>query len=551
MAQTSSDNGDKSCRQASRRANRPEPYKLSVRTYKCTPTPARRCRSDSVLFHRSNVKANDCEPPALLRRASSSPPVTTKPRLVETPAAVFETSTLSRPRSGAAGPPSLIPANAPIIIFDLDQTLVGDLQPHSDRDNLEANLPWSMWPQGQHRGVSQQELVELLDAGMMRPGTKQLIQDLKKQNAVIVIYTHSEQKWAQKVVAALQACVGTPFVHRLFTRQDCRDGHPEWTAKKCLLFVLAELGLEASDLGRVIMFEDDPLAVPVSQRSRLAVVPPYTFYAHTPWDSHLTPHFLSTQPAELAARVSQAAREWGLAAPHFGLERGPAEIASDLEWTQSRTRWSIQRSQMNIVLLREQLLTRTADFVSKGQLMHLPVLLRQLVRMEQTERAQVERASAMLRQSATAQQLPVEQPLHQPSPQQPLHLLQPQQQQQGPQQQVQEQQELDLMEMLELETGDPSVSPLTASSAAALDVPADAATAIASDTHTDIASAIAEALSPVVDAESGVVLCGSGSGACALLLEPLDWRDMSSVADAVEAFHGDDDFDWDNTTAAA
>lgn len=53
---------------------------------------------------------------------------------------------------------------------------------------------------------------------MMRPGMIDLITFLQQVGATIVVYTHSEEKWASKVCEAMEKKVGWKFIKRLFSR---------------------------------------------------------------------------------------------------------------------------------------------------------------------------------------------------------------------------------------------------------------------------------------------------------------------------------------------
>jgi hypothetical protein len=105
-----------------------------------------------------------------------------------------------------------------LVVFDMDHTLVGDLVSLSDRDNVETNMPWSWWPEGKDRGISSASIVPYLQRGMMRPGLPELLSHLRLVGATIIVYTHSEDRWAVKVCQALERLAGWPFIHRVYSR---------------------------------------------------------------------------------------------------------------------------------------------------------------------------------------------------------------------------------------------------------------------------------------------------------------------------------------------
>lgn len=53
---------------------------------------------------------------------------------------------------------------------------------------------------------------------MLRPGIPELLAHLRLVGATIVVYTHSEDRWAVKVCQAMERLAGWPFIHRVFSR---------------------------------------------------------------------------------------------------------------------------------------------------------------------------------------------------------------------------------------------------------------------------------------------------------------------------------------------
>mmetsp|Transcript_63283 Transcript_63283/g.169196 ORF Transcript_63283/g.169196 Transcript_63283/m.169196 type:complete len:305 (-) Transcript_63283:547-1461(-) len=165
-----------------------------------------------------------------------------------------------------------------LVIFDMDHTMVGDLVSLSDRDNIETNVPWVYWPETKDQGLSPDFILPFLTRGMMRPGLTELINHLQALGSTIVVYTHSENKWASKVCSAMERLIGRPFIRRLFSRMDCRDGHPEFGARKSVQYIVdvmrREEGLTWATVEKSIMFDDDGEAVAQSEQSRLVKVWP-------------------------------------------------------------------------------------------------------------------------------------------------------------------------------------------------------------------------------------------------------------------------------------
>jgi len=88
-----------------------------------------------------------------------------------------------------------------------------------------------------------------------------------------VVYTHSEEKWASKVCEAMERMAGVPFIKRIFSRMDCKDGHPEFAARKSLDWVVSQMQaldhLKWTSVDRTIFFDDDGNALGKAEADRL------------------------------------------------------------------------------------------------------------------------------------------------------------------------------------------------------------------------------------------------------------------------------------------
>jgi hypothetical protein len=208
-----------------------------------------------------------------------------------------------------------------LVIFDMDHTLVGDLVCLSDRDNVETNIDWSWWPKDVECGMSPKAIVPYLRMGLLRPGVKELLAHLRSLGATIVVYTHSEERWAMKVCEALEVCVGWPFVSRLYSRMDCRDGHPEFRARKSIDYIMRDLRHDREfdwvELHNTIMFDDEAIAVAGAEKERLVVVPSYDHWEPCAWDENVTPELLERNPKPLVDIVLATVVDWGIAPPSY------------------------------------------------------------------------------------------------------------------------------------------------------------------------------------------------------------------------------------------
>mmetsp|Transcript_69002 Transcript_69002/g.111960 ORF Transcript_69002/g.111960 Transcript_69002/m.111960 type:complete len:308 (+) Transcript_69002:286-1209(+) len=211
-----------------------------------------------------------------------------------------------------------------IVVFDMDRTMVGDLTSLSDRDNLETNIQWEWWPKGKVRGLDAAFIEPFLGRGMLRAGMIEYLEFLRDIGATIIVYTHSELIWAKKVCEAMETTAGFKFIKHLFGRQDCKDGHPDFPARKSLQFVCEVLRREyPEDLGwadveRCIMYDDDGNALGGHDKTRLIKVPAYEYWEPCQWDEVINEELLFENSDDNVTILTDSVVAWKLAPPSFG-----------------------------------------------------------------------------------------------------------------------------------------------------------------------------------------------------------------------------------------
>mmetsp|Transcript_56279 Transcript_56279/g.138096 ORF Transcript_56279/g.138096 Transcript_56279/m.138096 type:complete len:531 (+) Transcript_56279:247-1839(+) len=229
-----------------------------------------------------------------------------------------------------------------LVVLDMDHTMVGNLVAMSDRDNVEVNIDWAHWPAGRERGLTKDDIIPYLQRGMLRPGLSKFINFCVEIGATVVVYTHSEFRWASKVCAAMEEVIGTKFIHRLFSRQDCIDGHPEFLAKKSLEFIVDELkdqGLSWASVDHAIMFDDDKNALFAGEKERLIVVQSYDYWEPCKWDEIITEELLDKNPEDVVDLVRRTVVEWGIAPPSYGKQVLTEEdVKVDAHWTTQKSK---------------------------------------------------------------------------------------------------------------------------------------------------------------------------------------------------------------------
>mmetsp|Transcript_38217 Transcript_38217/g.93921 ORF Transcript_38217/g.93921 Transcript_38217/m.93921 type:complete len:458 (+) Transcript_38217:167-1540(+) len=258
----------------------------------------------------------------------------------------FQTGNLSPVRALPTRPMTKVQM---LVVFDMDHTMVGDLVSLSDRDNIETNVPWTFWPEGRSKGLTPDYILQFFHRGMMRPGMIDVINFLEQVGATIVVYTHSEEKWASKVCEAMEKMVGHKFITRLFSRMDCRDGHPDFTARKSLEFVINECarldGITWANMENTIMFDDDGNALNQAETHRLVKVASYDFWEQCQWDEVVNEEMMARNPPDLADMVRRSVIEWGIAPPSYGKKK------RSMEDVKRDARWAVQRQQKQQILV--------------------------------------------------------------------------------------------------------------------------------------------------------------------------------------------------------
>ncbi|KAJ1487788.1 hypothetical protein T484DRAFT_2185782 [Baffinella frigidus] len=144
----------------------------------------------------------------------------------------------------------------------------------------------------------------------------------------------------------MEEVAGYKFIDRLFTRQDCKDGHPYFISRKNLQMVVDTLKREDAKLGEwvsvdnaQVMFDDDGGVLAGGEQLRLIRVPAYDYWEPCPWDTRVTQDVLSKNTDEAADLVRRSVVEWGIARPSFAKEEEDITIedrAKDDKWLEHR-----------------------------------------------------------------------------------------------------------------------------------------------------------------------------------------------------------------------
>jgi hypothetical protein len=102
----------------------------------------------------------------------------------------------------------------PVILFDLDETVIGSIRPQL-YEYFIINYITSK--------ISSKYinfLISDLNKGLLRPYFKDLINYLKTKNVDIFIYTASTKEWAEFIIPVLEKCINYKFCRPIFTRNN-------------------------------------------------------------------------------------------------------------------------------------------------------------------------------------------------------------------------------------------------------------------------------------------------------------------------------------------
>lgn len=155
-----------------------------------------------------------------------------------------------------------------VAVFDMDQTFVGDVSQEL-LTHIIRRQTWSGWTPPD---------VKLVDhlrpgAGLLRPGFKEFVEYLVRNDYVIVVYTASSYSWAHEMVRAVETALDLPyaFPHALFTQKDTELRTTAWkTTPGCwrtpknltyMMCMLKEFYGVTTDISHVMFFDDRADAV--------------------------------------------------------------------------------------------------------------------------------------------------------------------------------------------------------------------------------------------------------------------------------------------------
>lgn len=159
----------------------------------------------------------------------------------------------------------------PLVVLDLDMTIIGDISVLSLLDSIHFNIYNKIL-------LNQEKFNNCFSKGLLRPKFKELVEFLLEKKYKIVIYTHSTKKWAIRVCEAIQNYIGINFISALFARDDCILPFFEEKSTKSLDHIVKKLQKMNHNvsLNKTIMFDDNNVLCG-RERKHLKIIPKYGY----------------------------------------------------------------------------------------------------------------------------------------------------------------------------------------------------------------------------------------------------------------------------------
>jgi hypothetical protein len=172
-----------------------------------------------------------------------------------------------------------------IIVFDIDGTLIGDIEPQIVLYNLHNALK----SRNNKVNILQSKyLRESLRNGIIRPYFIKFIKTVKEliPNTEFFIYTASEKKWANFLIGHVEAACGCKFNRPIMSRDNCILFNSEFKKKvdviyKCIVKTLRKKynvkSLNSKDLEDKLMIIDNNVVYDKSDMKHVLLCPTYAY----------------------------------------------------------------------------------------------------------------------------------------------------------------------------------------------------------------------------------------------------------------------------------
>lgn len=113
----------------------------------------------------------------------------------------------------------LLGKDKPIIILDLDETIIGNIYPQLDENNIISALNIKKSP-NQFRLYKENFKYDLKNSFIIRPYFKKFLESCKKHNYNVFIYSASTCQWLKFIIELIELTINYKFERPLFSRKD-------------------------------------------------------------------------------------------------------------------------------------------------------------------------------------------------------------------------------------------------------------------------------------------------------------------------------------------
>lgn len=138
------------------------------------------------------------------------------------------------------------------MLLDLDGTIIGEILPQVTEWQLLLEY------KKEHLRQYRTALIDLLKGSLVRPGMTEFINNARKSNIELFVYTASEHKWANFLVPCVETAIGVTFNRPIFTRNHMVVNPKTGTFQKSITRILPILNRSLKRNGH---FKDEQVSI--------------------------------------------------------------------------------------------------------------------------------------------------------------------------------------------------------------------------------------------------------------------------------------------------
>jgi hypothetical protein len=170
------------------------------------------------------------------------------------------------------------------VLLDLDGTIVGDVSQHV----CEWELARTLRAQKERAPPDTKMLaLALSNGGLLRPYFESFLKTMNALAIPVFVYTASERRWAEHLIASIETAVGARFERPLLSREHCLEERRIKSLAKVARVLFPRLrrstrGIHTPDdvLERMVLVDNTPDILPRNERDRLVTCRTYSYLSH-------------------------------------------------------------------------------------------------------------------------------------------------------------------------------------------------------------------------------------------------------------------------------